>query len=461
LNKLKYVDVSYLHDYVYNKLDESIIVIAEDTTHQIKDVDPIVSNKDNIFTFDTSRNTKKCGPPAVRKSIKIDPETIDGSVYYGDALSDLRDRLKLFGDVYDKKFQIKEDVDKLIRNYRELLPNRKLNSKKKALSKLYSINPYMRTFVNKIKTKNLDLLIAGSGALYCVWTDTNFMPNDLDIYINDMQENDMQILEDVLYQIFDIAYFAVTRNHLTTTFHIQVRSGKTYAIQVNMFKIKSWAQIFVTYHSNITCVGYEVLTNRFLYMQHRFDDVLNDGIQYFSNILNFDNGETLAHAVEKYTARGFDCARILLTTNNLKEGSRPYERDFIVELLDSYYGFDSVVSPQHNDPRTSYDPPYFAHTLLYVLNSSCKVSSSIAFLPNYYPALPIIYASIYMIDKYRTAIDMEMAEKYFGCIYSNKEYGMSQRRIFQHCHYCNVYGPFDNVACCRDWRISNMNLFII
>jgi hypothetical protein len=421
--------------------------------HVNNDNYPMLSNRDEInilgsyLKYQANQSSAGCYPVLV----PVYPNEIDDHKINSDELCEIRLRLQLFNKIYDKKLRINEEAHELLGNYRNLLPHVKLNSKKKALSKLYLINPYMRTFVKKIRDAGLDMMIAGSAALSCVWTDAQFMPNDLDVYILDLQSSDIQKFEDVLYQTFDIAYFAVVQNPLTTTFYIQVFSGAIYSIQLNMFNIKSWAQIFVVYHSNITCIGYEILTNRFLYMLNRFDDVLCDKVQYFSNILNFDDENSLANASLKYASRGFHCKYIRIAKKRESQWT-----NMITKLLVHYYKYQHSMSStleQHNQSCS------FAGTLGRSLRHNNRVSSISAEFNN--QILPIMYLSIYIMDAHvkigSKYVDMIMANGYFK--YEFSRHTQKQYRIFKSCQ-CNKNLPF-NETCNDCVEPSTKNLFII
>uniref|UniRef100_A0A6C0C917 Uncharacterized protein n=1 Tax=viral metagenome TaxID=1070528 RepID=A0A6C0C917_9ZZZZ len=438
LEKLKYINVSYLEKKEYHFMVGKVKIINEKNMHEIVYDYPILSNKDVMKIPEPTLNEKSYAS-CKSDCVQVYPESIWDYENNSDELQEIRSRLKLFSKIYNKQLYVNEDADELLGNYRNLLPHTTLNSKKKALSKLYAINPYMRMFVKKVKIAGLDILIAGSAALSCVWKTAQFVPNDLDIYILDLQCGDLQKLEDVLYQTFDIAHCAVVQNPLTTTFHIQVFSGEIYSIQLNMFNIKSWAQIFVVYHSNITCIGYEILTNRFLYMQDRFENVLHCGTQYFSNILNFDSEDSLSNAASKYASRGFRCKHV-----RIAEKYEMYYSNKITRLLTRYYNYQHCMS--------SPSPHYLTGGFVDIIGKSLKYNNRISSISASFnnQILPIMYLSIYITDRHAKkgskCVDMDMAKEYFK--YERSQNTQQQNRIFKSCRCDELLLPFNSSECC-------------
>lgn len=83
-------------------------------------------------------------------------------------------------------------------------------------------------------------------------------------------------------------------------------------------KLNSWSDIFVSCHSDLVCVGYDVLRDEFLYLNGRWENILNDTPGYthfFTNILSCDSKKTLKLAVKKYRKRGFNCDYVYITHN--------------------------------------------------------------------------------------------------------------------------------------------------
>lgn len=342
-------------------------------------------------------------------------------------------RQKIFEKIYDEKFAIKQYADNTLENYTQLLPNIKLYNEENALNRLYKINPYIKTFCIKLNQAKLDVLIAGSTGLYCVWNNTNYEPGDIDIYIKKLEIKNLQLIEDIIYQTFDISSLIVVRAPLTMTFYIQTISGKIYTIQLNMLYIESWAQIFVTYHSDIPCIGYEISTNKFVYLKGRWNNILTRNVHYFSNILNFDTESTLQYATHKYKDRGFKCQPIIISSD-IKYHDGNYDKknrniknymnhlNLIEHLMLKYYQIacsPSDPSDEIKDDRI--DLTYLPAILYdkYQGKDQYAFASSIIHLYNETEIiLPIVYLSVFMIEKHienaEKYLDFGIARKYFN-----------------------------------------------
>jgi len=182
------------------------------------------------------------------------------------------------------------------------------------------------------------------------------------------------------------------------TWFIQIGSGVIYKIQLNLFRIVSWAQIFLVYHTDLVCIGYEVLTNKFIYMKGRFDNIIRKNIHYFSNIFNFDSGISLHLACDKYIRRGFSCQMIFLPD---PKRQKAYADIGLIEALIMKYYEESIYIMSGNslsDDRI--DLNYLPHVL-------CGGSKDYAMAPSVTHLcsksevmVPLIYLSVFMIDRY-------------------------------------------------------------
>jgi len=254
------------------------------------------------------------------------------------------------------------------------------------------------------------------------------------------------------------------------TFFIQVKLGQIYKIQLNLFSVKSWSQVFLVYHTDLVCIGYEVLTNKFIYMKNRFENILTKQVHYFSNIFNFDSGCSLQEACLKYISRGFNCQIILLRSQpetsekkEKKQGKMNGDLGLIEILIEKYYG-DAIYiasSTEHNDDRI--DLTYLPHILfdLYGNSDNFVSSSSIVHLFEQNELMvPMIYLSIYQIDKYPDRrrylnINMDTFRFQSRILKSNQD---SNYFLGVKCWRCHAYIPIFNAShkCMRSYS----NIFV-
>ncbi len=153
---------------------------------------------------------------------------------------------KLFNKIYDENLSVKYDADKLLMNYQDLLPNKNLYSYEDALKRFYNINPYMKIFCDKVKESKLDVLVGGSIGLYSVY-NVNYKHGDIDIYIKNFKNQDLCILENIIYQSFDIESLIIIRKPITLTFYIQTKDEFLYNIQLNILNPISWSQVLCSH----------------------------------------------------------------------------------------------------------------------------------------------------------------------------------------------------------------------
>ena len=200
----------------------------------------------------------------------------------------------------------------------------------------------------------LELLIGGSAPLAATCLIATFEPNDIDMYIEHINNAAIMTLDSLIRSLVDPKEEAVVllRKPLTLTWAIyeRTRSDKLpirHRLQLNLLHIVSWAEVFAVYHSDLTCCGFDVTHNRFVVLYdrwYRFFDgfrpasaVSADTPQtspsnvyrrhhhhhrrnrnnvdntsrhssstiYFSNTWNLDSPYTLASAADKYCERGF------------------------------------------------------------------------------------------------------------------------------------------------------------
>lgn len=201
-------------------------------------------------------------------------------------------------------------------NYRDSLI-RPLSSLKspKLRSNKHAINELLKNkFIKHLHTElcfmenKLDLIIGGSTAISAVYLPIKIIPNDIDMYIKNCNMEKLSIINNIIQQYYNKYEIIIIRNPVTITWIIHDGRSIIQQIQLVILNIKSWADIFITFHGDITCIAYEFITDKFIYMSNRWENILIDNkIHYFSNIINLDTVASLTRAVEKYRSRGFNC----------------------------------------------------------------------------------------------------------------------------------------------------------
>ena len=219
-------------------------------------------------------------------------------------------RLQLHNDIYNKLNKERDEL--FMQDYQILLPNSLLLNFNEAMNKL-KFNNKIKLFIDELKNEDIDSLIGGSFGLWCTLKNSNFIPNDIDLYIKNLTKDHLLLIEKIITKLFNKNNFVVlvVRSPLTMTWHIQskINNQDIFNIQIMILNITSWSEIFVTYHSDICCIGYDILKEKFLYLKTRWENILNNNthIHYFSNILNLDSEYNLKKATLKYKARNFNC----------------------------------------------------------------------------------------------------------------------------------------------------------
>jgi hypothetical protein len=205
-------------------------------------------------------------------------------------------------------YYLKEDNRdrKYICDYQKFLPHDDLNDFDQAMKNVYSHEKYEK-FIKQLKRRGINALICGSYGLSCVYKKNKIVPNDLDMCVKNVNRNTLIQIENIIRNVYPNKKLIVLRNLFMMTFFIFDETD-VFTIQVHITDITAWSEIFVMVASDITCIGFEVLTETFVCLERRWKNLLNDETITFTNIMNFDSRDSLSNAYEKYKSRGFKCA---------------------------------------------------------------------------------------------------------------------------------------------------------
>ena len=423
LMNARYVDVSYC---------SQIITTSKSV---IKEYHAILKNKTKknqtikFKTDDELRHLYLTKYRSQRKIVALTPEqsqTIDDY------------RCNLFDQIYSQT-SISERDQIFLKDYRNLMPHNDLNDYSEAINRLYQ-NSQMQKFIKKISQTDLDALIGGSTGLACIYRKATFMPNDIDLYIKELDREKLIIVEDIIYQTFEIKNLVVVRNPITITWYIQQHDDTILTIQVNLFKITSWAEVFITYHTDLTCVGYEVKSENFVYLVGRWEKTLTNDNHCFSNILNFDNSLGLENAAIKYQSRGFNCS--ISKTHML--AYRDNYPNIISNLMQKLYNIETCEVSNSTLLITNIAENFLPHILCKYRDIKDKLlfgSTANNVFGDEIP-IPIKYLSIFKVDPTE---DLTNVRNYFNCDRIQLSYGQlcqSSSKLFTvgikcpTCDYC-------------------------
>lgn len=237
-----------------------------------------------------------------------------------------------------------------------------LRSNSEAFKHLYQNNDFIKFLCqNIIQHNDIELLIGGSTAIASIFKNDKIIPNDLDMYVKNCNLRKVTVVDSMIRDFFKKYHILMIRNPVNITWIIYDENNVIFQqIQLVIMQITSWSEIFITYHSDLTCVGFDVKYTQFVYLTQRWENILNPKyIHYFSNIVNLDTPTSLHRAVEKYSSRGFTCRVIEISIKDVKTSynygtymSDParrslrrlprFENPVLTFILEKYLGIDNI-----------------------------------------------------------------------------------------------------------------------
>jgi hypothetical protein len=348
LRDVKFIDISYCHKITgeglvhFNKYPTVVIDdcrgICKKSIKVLLDIEAVSIIPNNNHSFLKSLNKQltihKHGQKSKRKYDSDDDSNDDKILIKNttkknaDAINKIR--CELFDKIYNLDKSKRDGI--FMQNYESLLPNPKFLSYGDAICRLYR-NDQVKKLIENLKIHRLDILIGGSMGLSCVYADANFIPNDLDLYMKNINKQKILLLEKIFYETFLIHTMVVIRGAITMTWYIQLIDEFILTVQLNLFNIDSWSEVLVTYHTDLTCIGYEILSGKFIYLKDRWENILTSTYHYFSNVLNMDFLGSIHDACVKYQSRGFNCM-FATVQDSIHSNS---DSDIIRNLMHRYY----------------------------------------------------------------------------------------------------------------------------
>ena len=187
-----------------------------------------------------------------------------------------------------------------------LLPN------DKAIQKLRTFhNGLFDDVLRRLTESKLEILIAGSSGIASVMRKTalfpGFEPKDIDCYIRQISSAKIKRFDEALRQAFPNERIIIVRRPMTLTWWVFDRNDShRITVQLNVLYVRSWADVFVMYHSDLVAVGYDVVASRFVTLTKRWQNFINSYPNaLFTNINTRGPLGLLEGACRKYVGRGF------------------------------------------------------------------------------------------------------------------------------------------------------------
>lgn len=251
---------------------------------------------------------------------------------------------KLYADLYDTPIRYRDIT--FLKNL-ETFDHQYVDKPKICLEKA-NFNPNYGKFLQQLKEHQIDAFIYGSYALHCVYNKNEICPNDVDLCIRNITKTKLLKVESIIREVYPNQGLVVVRHVFMMSFCLYdlETQAPLQVIQVNLLKISSWSELLITSISDITCLGFEILSQSFLYLKSRWGNIFRDKHIIFTNHLTIDDYSTLKYAYLKYYERGF---KVKLD----------YRSD-ICELRHSLYHFDDQQSNySYMERKTSIVPTLY------------------------------------------------------------------------------------------------------
>ena len=212
---------------------------------------------------------------------------------------------------FDELYSLERDDrdTNFLKTYEDLEESNNLSSLEEAYERLYS-DPFRKHMIEKLRETDLNCMIGGSTGLYCLYKSSSFEPSDIDLYIKHINKEKLVKVEEIINSWSETKFIVVVRLAITMTWYVIANDSSIHMIQVNLFDIGAWSEVFIAYHSNIVCSGYDITNDMFVWLKDRFNKTYDPTyVHKFSGYLSMDTSGTLSSSVQKYQDRGFACSQ--------------------------------------------------------------------------------------------------------------------------------------------------------
>lgn len=220
-----------------------------------------------------------------------------------------------------------------------------------AIERLHTFqNGIFHDLILAFEKLNFETMIAGSSGLASVLKSA-FEPKDIDIYIKNITHSKIESLDRAIRSVFPSDRILCIRRPLTLTWWIYDPSGhyKT-EIQLNMLYIQSFAEVFIVYHTDAVCIGYEIKTKKFITLTRRWGIFLRYYPQIiFTNVNSNAPADFTENAAQKYRSRGFICRTINIVdttpspTLSSNPNNAPTNPHILHHLVTTYKSCDDIL----------------------------------------------------------------------------------------------------------------------
>lgn len=171
-------------------------------------------------------------------------------------------------------------------------------SKDKSLEKLRSHNFMLCALIDECNKSNLDVYIGGSMGIWSILAETNFIPDDIDLYIMDVTIDKLYAIESIIRSLcHNEAWLSISYKPLHINFNYYGENIASIKIQVSLVRYANIAQVMASYHLGIVCVAYSARHNEFVNMKGRF------GFVSLCDFVGMHNETTISRALDKYKER--------------------------------------------------------------------------------------------------------------------------------------------------------------
>jgi hypothetical protein len=237
------------------------------------------------------------------------------------AESVIRQRLLTYYNLLHADLKEKDAFVRPVRNLFTPETSNELRSNDQAIERLH-MNLFIRFLcqaVNQKENSDIELLIGGSTAIASIYKNDSVIPNDIDMYIKRCTYPKVERIDRIIRDFYRNFNILLLRNPVNITWIIYDGKNIIQQIQLVIMQVESWAENFITYHSDLTCVGFDIKNSEFVYFHGRWENILKRGlhVHFFTNIVNLDTPASLQRAVEKYRTRGFSCDVINITFHRM------------------------------------------------------------------------------------------------------------------------------------------------
>jgi len=205
------------------------------------------------------------------------------------------------------------------------------NDEKNAKLRLFNFTYYdviICEFKKMLSEHNFDMLIGGSSVLSAVMMEPGkqFKPNDMDIYIKNITNEKIVVVDKYIQKLFDQDNgfnVYVVRRSITMTWWVFKDGIFCVEIQLNLYDINSWSEIFALYHADMVCIGYDIKCDEIITHDSRWltfaESYSHNSLIFMTDEFGLRNKKHISNIVAKYSSRNFNIVGI---SNSVKDDDR-------------------------------------------------------------------------------------------------------------------------------------------